>query len=181
LVFSITRDSLLAPRIRYNIHDQGGVLRYDQLKKALAPWGLDPDAWAPAGERLPLPILWVHGRKDFTVSVMGANIYPEDVEQAVYSRHDLAAITRSYSLSLAEDAQGGVRPLFTFEVTQPPSADLETRFRKAVLETLLVLNADFREAWKEYRKTLEPQIALFAAGQGPFASDCGKIKQVRLR
>ena len=180
LVFTITRGSLLSPRIRYNIHDQGGVMRYDQLKAALAPWGMDPDAWELPGATLPLPILWIHGRRDFTVSVMGANIYPEDVEQAVYSQDDLASVTRSYCLSLAEDAQGGVRPLFSFEVTLPPSEELKAQFRDAVVKTLLTLNADFREAWKEYSQALEPEIALFGHGEGPFATDGSKIKQVRL-
>lgn len=181
LVFTITRGSLLSPRIRYNIHDQGGVLGYDDLKAALAPWGLDPDDWAPDGGVLRLPILWVHGRKDYTISVMGANLYPEDVEQAVYGHQDLAALTRSYCLSLAEDAGGGVRPLFSFEVTQPASAELAARFRDAVVTTLLRLNGDFREAWKENQGALEPQIALYAVGEGPFGADGAKIKQVRLR
>jgi phenylacetate-coenzyme A ligase PaaK-like adenylate-forming protein len=37
---------------------------------------------------------WVFGRRDFTISVMGANIYPEDLEQCVYADPELARITR---------------------------------------------------------------------------------------
>jgi hypothetical protein len=48
-------------------------------------------------------------------------------------------------------------------------------------ETKLVeLNADFREAWREYPETLVPDIQLYRLGEGPFAADAGKIKQARL-
>jgi phenylacetate-CoA ligase len=180
LVFTITRKSLLSPRIRYNIHDQGGVMRYDELAEALAPWGFHPDDWVSPGTALRLPILWIHGRKDYTVSVMGANIYPEDVEQAVYSRDDLASVTRSYCLSLTDETNGGARPLFSFEVTAPITPELKQTYRDAVIGTLVKLNADFREAWREYPGTLEPEIALWGCGEGPFAADGTKIKQVRL-
>ena len=42
------------------------------------------------------------------------------------------------------------------------------------------LNADFREAWKEYPEAMVPDVQLFRLGQGPFAEDAGKIKQARL-
>jgi phenylacetate-CoA ligase len=44
---------------------------------------------------------------------------------------------------------------------------------------LVALNADFREAWHEYPETLVPEIELYRLGEGPFAADGGKIKQVR--
>ena len=53
------------------------------------------------GQRRPLslPFLWIYGRKDSTVSVMGANIYPEDLEQALYDEAELAGITHSFCLA----------------------------------------------------------------------------------
>jgi hypothetical protein len=41
------------------------------------------------------------------------------------------------------------------------------------------LNADFREAWREYPETLVPEIQLYRLGEGPFAGDAGRIKQAR--
>jgi phenylacetate-CoA ligase len=110
---------------------------------------------------------------------MGANIYPEDLEQCLYAEPELARITRSFCLSLSE--QGAqVRPCFHFEIEDEPSDELMRRFGSAMVKRLSELNADFREALHEYAQTLEPEIRLYRIGEGPFAGDSGRIKQVRL-
>lgn len=182
LIFTITRSSLLSPRIRYNVHDEGGIMRYDELTNNLAALGHNINSLAPSTRRRPLrmPFLWVFGRRDFTVSVMGANIYPEDLEQSLYADPELARITRSFCQSLAETKDGGVRPRFFFEVDAEPDEQLKMRFSQSILKNLLALNADFREAWHEYPETLVPEIELHRLGQGPFKEDSGRIKQVRV-
>jgi phenylacetate-CoA ligase len=182
LVFTITRGSLLSPRINYNVHDEGGVMRFDEMAKALKAAGRNiEDLIAETGcESLGLPFLWIYGRRDFTLSVMGANIYPEDLEQCVYADADLARITKSFCQSLLDTPEGGVRPGFFFEVTVEPTEALKRHFEESILRHLLKVNADFAEAWKEYPETLVPVVALYGAGQGPFQADADKIKQVRM-
>jgi len=180
LVFTISRGSLLCPRMRYNIHDQGGVLRWDEAEAVLRAHGL---SWADLGagrDDLRLPFLFVYGRSDATVSVMGANLYPEDTEEAVYRHPDLAAVTLSFCQGLAEGAGGAVRPRFAFCVAEPRAPGLARTYRNALVETLLVLNADFRAGWAESPADLEPVIELWGPGEGPFARDVGRIKQSRL-
>lgn len=126
-----------------------------------------------------LPILWIYGRRDYTVSVMGANIYPEDLDQCLYAVPELARITRSFCLSLSEGPQGEVRPCFNFEIEVEPSQDVENKFRTSMLEGLIRLNADFRTAWQEFPQTMVPEIHLFGLSKGPFAGDRDKIKQLR--
>jgi phenylacetate-CoA ligase len=127
-----------------------------------------------------LPFLWVYGRSDYTISVMGANIYPEDLESCLYSDPELARVTRSFCQSLLESPDGDVRPCFYFEIETTPSRELEARFSKSILKHLLNLNADFREAWQEYPEILVPEIRLHPVGEGPFAADAGRIKQARI-
>ncbi len=182
LLFTISRSSLLSPRIRYNVHDQGGVARFDELQRRLAEFGIDIEALGGgAGQRqLRLPFFWVHGRRDYTVSVMGANIYPEDIEQCLYAEAGLARMTHSFCLTLEEGPGGAVHPKFLFEVDVEPTPELSARYRAAMLRELVALNADFREAWHEYPDTVTPIIELYARGTGPFAADAGRIKQARL-
>lgn len=182
LLFTISRKSLLSPRIRYNVHDEGGVARFDELAQKLAEAGVDMEELRnKAGSgNLRLPFLWVYGRRDYTISVMGANIYPEDIEQCLYAEPDLARITHSFCLSLIEDEEASVRPQFVFEVDAEPTEALKQTFRDAMLQRLVALNADFREAWKEYPETLVPDIQLYRRGEGPFAGDKDKIKQTRV-
>jgi phenylacetate-CoA ligase len=182
LLFTINRSSILSPRVRYNVHDEGGVARFDELADRLSSAGVDVAALRRKCEagRLRLPFLWVYGRRDYTVSVMGANIYPEDLEQCLYAEPELARVTRSFCLGLAEGTDGSVRPRFVFEVTDPISEPLRTAFADRIVRGLIALNADFREAWREYPETLVPVIELHRQGEGPFAADAGRIKQARL-
>ena len=181
VVFTITRGSVLSPRIRYNVHDVGSVCTSDEMAARLAIVGVDIDQLRrESGDgNVRLPFLWIYGRRDYTISVMGANIYPEDIEQCLYQDTGLAEITHSFCLSVAEGANGAVRPRFLFEVSEEPDADLQRRFAESIVPRLVALNADFREAWHEYPETLVPEIQLYGLGEGPFASDGGKIKQVR--
>ena len=111
---------------------------------------------------------------------MGANIYPEDLEQCLYAEPELARITRSFCLSSAESADGAVRPCFLFEIELQPTDDLVNRFAVSMTEGLRRLNADFREAWSEYPEAMTPEVRLYRTGEGPFAADQGRIKQARL-
>ena len=179
LLFTITRGSLLSPRIRYNVHDEGGVARFDELAGRLGALGCDLRSLVPAGNRvLRLPFVWVYGRRDSTISVMGANIYPEDLEQCLYAEPALARLTRSFCLSVSEQSSQ-VRPCFLFAIDAEPTEELKARFARAMLDRLQALNADFREALHEYRESMCPEIRLYRVGEGPFAVESSRIKQLR--
>ncbi len=181
LVFTVTRSGVLCPRIAYNVHDEGGVATYAEMRERLVASGLDIDAMVPAGVRAPqLPFLWVYGRKDSTVSVMGANIYPEDIEQALYRSPELAAATSSFCLGLEEQLAGTMRPCLSFEVRDPITPDLVDRFARGIVEELTAINADFRAAMGEHRDGVLPVVRLYAPGDGPFRRDRDRIKQTRL-
>ncbi len=181
LLFTINRGSVLSPRIRYNIHDQGGIADFHQMQKYLRNLNIDIKALdCESTFWLRLPFLWVFGRKDFTISIMGANIYPEDIEQCVYADKQLSEITRSFFQSVVEKEGNKIRPAFYFEISVDPSKDLEFKFQTSIIENLKKINLDFREAWKEYSDTLLPEIHLYKIGDGPFKMVPGQIKQRRM-
>jgi len=179
LVFTICRLELLSPRIRYNVHDAGGIATFAEVKDRIRAAGRDP---AEFFEDTPvrLPFLWIYGRKDSTVSVMGANIYPEDVEQALYDEPELAAVTTSFCIGLVDEADGGVRPSFSFEVREGATDELRSTFAARITERIRSSNADFRTALEEHRASVLPDVRLYPAGAGPFAQDAGRIKQARI-
>jgi len=181
LLVTITRGDVLSPRIRYNVHDQGGVARYDLMSEKLAALGVRLEALLPGDRaRLRLPFVWVYGRRDYTVSVMGANIYPEDIEQCLYAEPRLAAQTHSFCLSLAESPDGEVRPLFLFEIDVEPTETLRREYADVMARRLNALNADYREACREFPETMAPEVRLYRSGEGPFSGDRTRIKQARV-
>jgi phenylacetate-CoA ligase len=182
LVVTITRRNLLSPRIAYNVGDEGGVATYQEVAERARAAGVDLAGLAVAGGPAPLrlPFLWVHGRKDSTVSVMGANLYPEDVERALYDEPELAAVTNSFCLGLVEDADANPRPCFAFELRRPVTPALRRAFEQRVVARVEAMNADFREAMREHPASARPLVELHPLGAGPFAADAGRIKQTRL-
>ena len=181
LVFTVNRSGVLCPRVASNVHDEGGIATFAQMRERLATAALDIDALVPGGVPAPqLPFLWVYGRKDSTISVMGANIYPEDVEQALYCRPELAAMTSSFCLGLEEEAAGTMRPCLSFEVRDPITEGLVDRFAREIVAELTAINTDFRAALSEHRDGALPVVRLYGAGDGPFRRDPGQIKHARL-
>lgn len=177
LVVTISRLGLLSPRIMYNVHDEGGVAPFAEMIETMRTAGVAP----PELDARPvkLPFLWVYGRSDSTVSVMGANVYPEDIEQCLYAEPDLARITNSYCLSLREQPDGSSRVLLSFEIQSDSTPPLVSQFSERITARLESLNKDFAEAMRESREDATPEFELYRLGEGPFAEDSGRIKQRR--
>ena len=179
LLFTVTRHATLAPKVRYNVHDEGGVLRDDELRRRLAAFGITPESLAPAGfgRLVRMPYLFVFGRADSTVSVMGANIYPVDIEGGIYADPSLAAHVRSFRLSLLEERPGETRPMVSIELERgEPTPALSAQLASAIEAHLLATNTDYREAVGEYPELMVPIVRLYAARSGPFEGSGERIK-----
>lgn len=178
LLFTVTRHATLAPKVRYNVHDEGGVIRDDDLRRHLAPFGVRPQDLVPGNARLVrMPYLYVFGRKDSTVSVMGANIYPADIEAGLYADSSLAEHVLSFRLSIREEKPGETRPLVSVQLARgEPSASLADALAAAIEGQLAAQNRDYQEAMTEYPALMVPIVELHARGEGPFAGDADRIK-----
>ena len=149
-----------------------------------------PDARGAAGPRgaLPwtrpvhLPFLWIYGRRDETISVMGANIYPEDVERLIYRDPQLAPVIHSFCLAVLTDASGTPRPGIMLELESGATAGEDWPERLAVQfqDGLVDLNLDVRSAVREFPAAMLPLVSFYPPGAGPFAADASRIKQRRI-
>ena len=181
LVITVSRLSVLSPRIRYNIHDAGGAHTYSQVVGICRSFGLDPTSVGTPFGRPPfrLPFLFVHGRSDSTISYMGANIYPEDVEQALVADTGVASRLGAFCLELREIGGGAVRPCVHVEVTDRGTDDaflIET-LRRSIVSRLEANSRDFKAAVTENPTTADIVIELHEPGQGPFAENSRRIKR----
>lgn len=178
LVVTITRP-VLSPRIRYNVKDEGGIISYSELCRRLHRVGIDVQTLLPKGARWArLPFVYVFGRRDSTISYMGANIYPEDVEVGLFASV-YASRLGAFCMELVEDKRTNeVRPCIHVEVMDGELTDnLTQALQSTLLSKLSELNADFRQAVHEDERAGELQVVLHHAGQGPFAQNIGRIKQ----
>jgi phenylacetate-CoA ligase len=184
LIITINRVSVLSPRIRYNIHDTGGVIDWDRMLSILHDFRLDPLRAVRRRGRpvFRMPFLYLFGRSDSTMSYMGANIYPEDIEQALFAEREDARRLGAYSMELLDigpAVPGEQRPCVHVEVVAGRVEDeaLAARLRERVLRRLLENNRDFRAATSEDASAAEVIVQLHAPGTGPFAGNRGRIKQ----
>src|SRR2546428_226178 len=104
---------------------------------------------APARPRL--PFLWIYGRRDATISVMGANIYPEDVETIIYRDGQLAGRLHSFCLSVVTDSSATPRPCIALELNgDSPDGGAWSQPLVAQFQAGLAgLNLDYRAALGE--------------------------------
>jgi phenylacetate-CoA ligase len=181
LVITVGRLSMLSPRIRYNIHDAGGGHSFRNVVEICRDFGLDPMAVAtPFGQPpIRLPFLFVHGRSDSTISYMGANIYPEDVEQALLDDAAIADRLGAFALELRDIGGGAVRPFVHVELRSRTADDdaIVDSLRARIVARLEANSRDFKAAVAESPTTADVRVELHELGQGPFAENSGRIKR----
>ena len=194
VICTVSRLDLLAPRIRYNVHDSGGIVDFAEVRRVLKGFGYDldrlgeaPEVHGPRGRLpwarpIPLPFLWIHGRRDATISVMGANIYPEDIETVLYRDPEIGTRLHSFMLSVVDDEAGTPRPSIALELADLDGVDEAWLAATAerLRDGLEVLNTDYRSSLGEFPGAMLPIVSVWARGDGPFAGDATRIKQRRI-
>lgn len=185
LLCTVNNVRALQPRLRYNVGDEALLLPYHRLTQVLRA---DPDRWAgcrPAlrAERMTLPLLFLFGRSDSTVSYLGANIYPQDVEYGLYRDNPRSAAIGRFCLELVERPDLEVRPVVHVELRAPLPRDeraaLAATIRTGVLHHLATVSRDFAQSLAEDPRAAELEVLLHDPGDGPF--DRSKLKNVYLR
>ncbi len=175
LVFSIGRQTSAAPKLRYNLHDLGGVMTHAQLRERLASNGIDISQLARLQSRF--PVLFVYGRSDLTVPFYGAKVYPTDLEEIINADLNLARQFNSFQISSYEDEAINRRLKICLETVKNfpgPLAPTE-QLHQTMFEGLCRVNQDFREVTKMFdRSCVELEIYEFETG--PFKGRDIRVK-----
>ncbi|MBL7253339.1 phenylacetate--CoA ligase family protein [Paractinoplanes lichenicola] len=187
LLCTINSTSVVNPKVRYNIGDEA---RLTTLPEVLAAIG-DPGARAEAEaamrvDGMRLPLLFLFGRKDSTISYMGANIYPQDIEYGLYDGNPYAHLLEGFCLELVEDERLESRPTIHLQLrssvrVEPAQRELLADSCQAgVLAHLTRASRDFAESLAEDPSAADVRIAVHDHGTGPFAGAAAKLKNVYL-
>jgi phenylacetate-CoA ligase len=176
LVVTLCRTRNAAPKIRYNIRDLGHVVRFPELRRALAEAGVKPGELAP--RKTDLPLLFLYGRADAAVPYFGCKITPGNLEDVIFSLPELTPVVNSFALLVSEDEQATKRLAFALELREGGAApgDVDD-LRRRVLARLAELNQDYREASRFMPPESVPTLELHRAGDGPFAGYDVRLKR----
>jgi phenylacetate-CoA ligase len=175
LLVTVCRPDYVAPKVRYNIHDLGHVMRFHDLVAELRREGLSVDSLG--ARALDLPLLFHYGRSDSSVSYYGCKISPTDVQDSLFRLPALAEGVDAYQLHTFDDAEGDKRLAVRLEVTNgclPQGAD---HWGARLFDTLAEVNQDFRESRRMVAASKQPFVEFHERGTGPFAGMDARIKR----
>lgn len=172
LIFTIARLVNVAPKIRYNLHDRGGVWRYASLKESLLKLGIDADSLAKEGGSFPL--LYVYGRNDLSVPFFGCKVFPTDLDQIIHQDPRLARHLNSFQIQNVEDEH--FNRLLHLHVEQAEGSTEELGdLHDVFYDGLARVNQDFREITKMITRD-HVRVTLYPYGKGPF-----EIRDIRVK
>ncbi|MCC6317218.1 MAG: CoF synthetase [Gemmatimonadaceae bacterium] len=175
LLVTVCRPDYVAPKVRYNIHDLGHVVRFPELAKVLAEVGIPVASLDRSA--LDLPLLFLYGRADAAVSYYGCKIPPADVQEALYRVHAIAGEVDGFQLATFDDAEGDKRLVLHLEVTEALAGADAGPWTGPVFDALAAVNQDFRESRRMVPAGKQPSLVLHARGEGPFAGMDPRVKR----
>ena len=179
-VVTLNNSSVLSPKLRYNVGDEGRTLPRAEVLRRLTDLGaVDPRE--PLPQSWAAPFFFLFGRRDGTVSYMGANIYPIDVEYGLYRDESLAAAIESFCIELAESPALEARPVVHVQLREGARVErveAVERLRAGLVDHLASASRDFAEALREDPSVAELGLVLHDHGTGPFAGMAARIKNV---
>ena len=176
LLVTLNRTANTSPKIRYNIHDLGHVIRMPEVERILRAHGVTLSDLG--GSRTDLPLLFLYGRADAAVAYYGCKVTPADVEQVVFAMPELAVRVNSFALIVSEDEDANKLLTIALELCerqQFPNGREELRHE--LIERLKAGNQDFREAARFMPAAAIPRLELHHYGQGPFARNDIRLKK----
>ncbi|WP_153452276.1 phenylacetate--CoA ligase family protein [Streptomyces smaragdinus] len=186
LLCTINSTAVMAPKLRYNIGDEARLTAFPDIWETLTdlaatrPGLLVAAERAARRERMRLPLLFLYGRADSTVSYMGANIYPQDVEYGLYTGNPHAEHIESFRLALADGLDA--RPVVHVQLRD--GADVDTAAlaevcRTGVLTHLASASRDFAQSLTEDDSAAELTVRVHPYRTGPFTGHTA-IKNIYL-
>ena len=104
LEFSTISPNALVPLIRYNLHDLGGTISYQEMDTKLTSFGFDNNI------DLPFPFFYVFRRSTGEISLNGVLIYPENIKEVLFTDREIATqISGRFKMSTEEDSDSNIR------------------------------------------------------------------------
>lgn len=175
LLVTINRKQNINPRIRYNIHDRGHVMRLRDLRPVLVRTGhTDVER-----ERfLDLPLLFLYGRSDMSIDYNGAVLAPDTLRDVINADAVLADAVEQHRLIAFEDAAGDRQLHLAIQLVAGAEVGAEqlATWRGSIPDALRELNGDFRNAIRTAPAHTWPTISFYAHRTGPFVADGAKLK-----
>lgn len=176
LLITACRESNAAPKIRYNIHDNGFVMTYGELLELLQEQNIDVRDFPRVLANLPL--MFLYGRSDLSLSYYGCKIPPAAIEKILFEITELASVFNSFRLITQEDKNHNKRLTLAIELSQgqEPPSNVE-KFKEKIFTALGHDSQDYREAARiAAQRGITPTLSFYRFREGPFTGADIRLK-----
>jgi phenylacetate-CoA ligase len=176
LLMTLCRPHYISPKIRYNIHDRGHVVRMPKLKMIFKECNIEIEKLGKPSSDLPL--LFHYGRADMSVAYFGCKISPADIQEVIFRLPELASHISSFTIVTYEDEEVNKKLILCLELLEGknPEEYHSPTLGKKIFDELKNVNQDFRESSRMIPSGKEPVIEIHQTGNGPFANTDIRIK-----
>ncbi len=163
----LTSDAGL-PLIRYDTRDTGGILNYSdiikigelELKKKLAQHEINPN-------KLALPLIYLYGRKDLSVSLYALQIYVENLKQTLESAPFSPYLSGLFTMGVTHNRRLNQSFEIIIELARnkKPNLSFAKEITNYTVKKLCQLNSEYSKLHKTIGKKAMPHIKLVKYGE----------------
>ncbi|MFA6105408.1 MAG: phenylacetate--CoA ligase family protein [Patescibacteria group bacterium] len=183
LIFSSFNTEI--PLLKYNIHDRGNILSYEKMIELLKAGGYDiKKVRELVGGQLMwhLPFVYLYGRSDFTVTLYGLNIYPENIKMALETKELSKLCTGKFvmeTVNLKKDQQQRLLIHIELQTNIKPDKAMEGFIQKIIIETLRKKNSEYNHLFQTIKMKAHPELDLRLKGDTAYFAAATKQRWVK--
>lgn len=172
----------LIPLLRYRFPDMGGVIPFDTMIEKLQKMGVDIKREAEkarvAGMIMKLPFVYVYDRSDHAIILRGANIYAEEIKNALQDKIFENLITGKFTMVKQESKQMNGYLEINVELKKKTirSPELKAKIQSTVVEHLRKSNSEYNDQYNSVPEMVTPKIILWPYQHHKYFKPGGKQK-----
>lgn len=154
------------PLIRYEIGDQGGVLNQNLVRSKIKNISIVDkklSKWHSEEKHHKLPLVYTFGREKFTITLFAANIYPENIKDALIQNNLKEIVTTNYLAQTKYDNNQDTYLHIHIELKKNinPSKQLEGKISQAIVSSMRKSNSEYEKIFQEYGEKVIPKITTY--------------------
>lgn len=165
------------PLIRYNIRDNGGVMKTSDFMKTLKIDNFDNKLLENNNHHR---FVYINGRNDFAISFYALLIYPENIKVGLESEEISKYVSGKFIMKTEHDED--LQQVFKLIIELKPNVIgdeiIKNEILKAVTNRLIKNNAEYRKLHTTLGKQAEPNITLMQFNDKEYFDKTNKHKWV---
>jgi phenylacetate-CoA ligase len=161
----LTSDAGL-PLIRYNTRDRGGVIPYADIAPIVSS-DLKRSSMALDVKKWRLPLVYLFGRRDLSISLYALNIYVENIKQALDTWHESEYLSGLFTMRVGHTRDLNQQFEIVIELARgvEPSSAMGRQIAGHTVATLRKVNTEYAKLHATVGRRALPKVRLVRYGE----------------